>query len=78
MNQTFRKIIHRYTVEFEQDEESGNWGAFAVDLPIVAAGGDTFEEVEQKMDEGILLHIQGLKEDGLLVPEPSGEFRVIE
>lgn len=77
MNPTYRKIIDRYTVDFEQDGESGNWGAFVVDLPVVAAGGRTAEEVEQKIQVGIALHIESLKADGLPVPEPTGQFRVI-
>lgn len=66
-----------YTVIFEQTKDG--WGAYAPDLPGLGVVGDTMGEAEQLIREGIALHIAGLIEDGLPVPEPvtrSAEVRV--
>ncbi len=33
--------------------------------------GATAEETEERLREAIELHVEGMREDGLLVPEPS-------
>jgi len=48
-----------------------NYSAYVPDLPGCVAAGDTREEVEASIREAIALHISGLREDGLPVPEPS-------
>jgi len=48
-----------------------NYSAYVPDLPGCVAAGDTCEEVEASIREAIALHISGLREDGLPVPEPS-------
>jgi predicted RNase H-like HicB family nuclease len=62
--------MHGYNVVFEHVSE-GNWGAYAPDLPGLGVGGSSKEEVEQKIQEGIVIHLQGLKEDGLPIPTPN-------
>ncbi len=57
-----------YAVIYERT--SDGWGAYAPDLPGLGVVGDTLEEVEQLIREGMALHIAGLIEDGLPVPEP--------
>jgi predicted RNase H-like HicB family nuclease len=59
-----------YTVIYEHESE-GNWGAYVPDLPGLGVGGETKEVVEKLIQEGIVLHIRGLKEDGLPVPAPT-------
>ncbi len=49
----------------------GGWGAYVPDLPGLGVGGETFEDVERLIAEGIVIHIEGLKEDGLPIPEPT-------
>ena len=58
-----------YLVIFEQAEDGG-WGAYAPDLPGLGVIGETRSETEQLIREGIVLHIAGLREDGLPIPEP--------
>jgi predicted RNase H-like HicB family nuclease len=41
------------------------------DLPGCAATGQTIEETEQQIREAIDLHLRGMREDGLPIPEPS-------
>lgn len=59
----------RYAVVIEKAE--GNYSAFVADLPGCVAVGDTVEEVEREIRDAIRFHIEGLKEDGLPVPEPT-------
>jgi predicted RNase H-like HicB family nuclease len=66
----------RYAVVIEQTDKS--YGAYVPDLPGCVAVGDTFEEVEQLIQEAIEFHIEGLKEDGLPIPEPKTRCEYIE
>ena len=58
----------RYAVVIEQ--ANGNLSAYVPDLPGCVATGDTVEVVEANIREAIRLHIEGLREDRLPVPEP--------
>ena len=59
-----------YTVIYERGDDGG-WGAYAPDLPGLGVVGDSLEEAEQLMREGISIHIAGLREFGYPVPEPK-------
>ncbi|MEW6771864.1 MAG: type II toxin-antitoxin system HicB family antitoxin [Bacillota bacterium] len=61
--------MYRFLVVIEKAD--GNYSAYSPDLPGCVATGATPEETKQRMAEAIALHIQGLREDGLTVPEPS-------
>jgi predicted RNase H-like HicB family nuclease len=61
----------RYAVVIEKAE--GNYSAYVPDLPGCIATGDTVEEVESEIREAIEFHIEGLREDGLSVPEPTSK-----
>lgn len=55
-------------------EETGTgYSAYSPDLPGCASTGRTREEVEANMREAIQFHIDGLKQEGYEVPEPSTE-----
>jgi predicted RNase H-like HicB family nuclease len=58
----------RYLIVIEKGQ--GNYGAYAPDLPGCIAVGDTPEETERLMREAIELHLRGLREDGLPIPQP--------
>ena len=61
-----------WTVVYEQT--ATGWSAFVPALPAlpgVAAAGDTREETEQLIGEAIALHVHGLAEDGLPIPDPD-------
>jgi predicted RNase H-like HicB family nuclease len=58
----------RYAIVIEKAD--GNYCAYVPDLPGVATG-DTIESVEGEIRDAIRFHIEGLKHDGLPVPEPS-------
>ena len=69
--------MRRYLVVIEQAD--GNLSAYSPDLQGCVATGKTREEVEANMREAIRLHIAGLQEDGLPVPEPrsSADYVVV-
>jgi predicted RNase H-like HicB family nuclease len=66
----------RYAVIVEEGESS--FGAYVPDLPGCAAVGETREEALQLIQEAIEFHIEGLREDGQPVPEPSSSIEYIE
>lgn len=66
----------RYAVIIEKSSEG--FGAYVPDLPGVGVAGDSVEEVRQLIREAIDLHLEGLKEDGQPMPEPSVEIDYVE
>lgn len=61
--------MYRFLVVIEK--ANGNYSAYSPDLPGCIATGKTVEETEKNMHEAIQLHIRGLLEDGLPIPEPQ-------
>ena len=59
----------RYAVVIEK--AGGNYSAYVPDLPGCVATGETVALVEEEIREAIRFHIDGLKADGLKVPEPT-------
>jgi predicted RNase H-like HicB family nuclease len=59
----------RFAVVIEKAE--GNYSAYVPDLPGCVATGATVEEVEREIRDAIRLHIDGLREDALPVPQPT-------
>lgn len=70
--------MHRFLVVIEK--ANGNYSAYSPDLPGCVAAGITREEAEKNMHEAVEMHVRGLLEDGLPVPESSSfaEFVAIE
>jgi predicted RNase H-like HicB family nuclease len=48
-----------------------NYSAYSPDLPGCVATGETIEETEKNMYEAIDLHIQGMIEDNMTIPEST-------
>jgi predicted RNase H-like HicB family nuclease len=61
--------MHRFLVVIEKANE--NYSAYSPDLPGCVATGASREEVERNMHEAIEMHVRGLLEDNLPVPESS-------
>ena len=57
---------------------AGNYGAYVPDLPGCVATGATVEETERLLREAIALHLEGMREDGLSIPEPSSVVDYVE
>lgn len=66
----------RYAIVIEKGQTS--YGAYVLDLPGCVAVGETIEEVRQLIQETIVFHPEGLKEDGLSVPEPISICEYVE
>ena len=67
----------KYAIVIEKTPGS-NYSAYVPDLPGCIATGDTLAEVKYLMQEGIAFHLEGMREDGLPIPEASTEVDVIE
>lgn len=59
----------QYAMIIEKGER--NYSAYLPDLPGCIATGATIGEVKQRMHLAVELHLQGMREDGLPIPEPS-------
>jgi predicted RNase H-like HicB family nuclease len=66
----------RYAIVIEKGE--GNYSAYVPDLPGCVAVGDTIEEVEREIQEAIEFHLEGMREDGLPIPEPSSKVNYVD
>jgi predicted RNase H-like HicB family nuclease len=66
----------RYAIVIEKAEN--NYSAYVPDLPGCVATGDTFQEVESQIREAITFHLDGLREDGLVIPPPSSVVEYLE
>jgi predicted RNase H-like HicB family nuclease len=60
----------KYAIVIEKVQGS-NYSAFVPDLPGCVATGQTREEVERLIQEGIEFHLEGMREDGDPIPEPT-------
>ena len=65
-----------YAIVIEKGENS--YGAYVPDLPGCVAVAETLEEVKQLIVEAIAFHIEGLKEEGLPIPEPISQCEYVE
>ena len=68
--------MHRFLVVLEKAGRI--YSAYSPDLPGCVATGDTPEETERAMHEAVHLHMRGLLEDGLPVPEPQSSADYVE
>jgi predicted RNase H-like HicB family nuclease len=66
---------HRFLVVVE--DAGANYSAYSPDLQGCVATGTTREDAEQSMYEAIQLHIEGLREDGLPIPESSSHAEYV-
>lgn len=66
----------RYAVIVEEGERS--FGAHVPDLPGCAAVAESREEVLELIQEAIEFHLEGLREDGEPIPEPSSSVEYVE
>ncbi len=66
----------KYLVVIEPTDTG--FSAYSPDLPGCVSTGATREEVERNMQEAIELHLEGLREEGYPVPEPSTSSAYVE
>lgn len=68
--------MRRYLIVIERGDR--NYSAFVPDLPGCVATGKTRTEVLRQMQGAIEMHLGGLREDSLEIPEPSTDADWIE
>src|SRR5919204_2025314 len=61
--------MSEYLVVIEHEGDS--WGAYCPDLPGVGVVGDSQDEVEKLIREAIAFHLDGLRQAGEPIPEPT-------
>jgi len=61
--------MSEYLVVIEHEGET--WGAFCPDLPGVGVVGHSKEEVERLIREAVAFHLDGLRQAGEPIPEPT-------
>lgn len=61
--------MRRFLIVIEKAGE--NYSAYSPDLPGCVAAGATREEAEKNMYEAIEMHVRGLQEDNLPIPEST-------
>ncbi len=61
----------RYLIVIE--ETNDGFSAYVPDLPGCISVGTTRSEIENNIQEAIIFHLEGMKEDGLKIPVPKTE-----
>jgi len=61
--------MRRFLIIIEKAEN--NFSAYSPDLPGCIATGATREDAEKNMYDAIEMHVRGLQEDNLPIPESS-------
>ena len=66
----------KYAVVIEKARN--NYSAYIPDLPGCVATGKTRTEVARQIREAIAFHLEGLREDGIPIPEAETSMEVVE
>jgi predicted RNase H-like HicB family nuclease len=66
----------RYAIVIEK--AMNNYSAYVPDLPGCVSTGATLPEVEKSIREAIEFHLDGLREDGEPIPEPTSRVDYVE
>ncbi len=61
--------MHRFLIVIEKAGD--NYSAYSPDLPGCIATGATRQDAEKNMSEAVKMHVAGLLEDNLPVPEST-------
>lgn len=66
----------KYLIVIEKSDTG--YSAYSPDLPGCVSTGTSLEETEQNMQEAIKFHIDGLKEEGYDIPQPTSRSSYVE
>lgn len=69
-------MSRKYAVIYERGPAS--IGAYVPDLPGCVAAAETMEEVQKLIREAIQVHLDGMAEDGLAIPEPGTRCEYVD
>jgi predicted RNase H-like HicB family nuclease len=53
------------------EKTSTGYSTYSLDLPGCVAAAGTKDEVQREMKDAIAFHLDGLKEEGMAIPEPN-------
>lgn len=67
--------MKKYLVIFEKTDTG--YSAYVPDLPGCVASGSDKQQTEQFIREAIIFHIEGLKLEGLAIPESRSESELL-
>ncbi len=67
--------MRRYAVVIEKAGK--NYSAYVPDLPGCVATGPTARAAESEIRKAIRLHIEGLREDGHEIPDPTSRTKYV-
>ena len=69
--------MHRYLIIIKGHRE--NYSAFSPDVPgCIATGAETARRSRTGISFALRMHLEGLKEDGLPIPQPSASVGYVE
>ena len=68
--------MHKYLIIIEKTDTG--FSSYSPDLPGCVSTGATRAEVETNMREAIEFHLDGMREEGFSIPEPSSESTYLE
>lgn len=74
--ETCRTQMSRYLIVIESTPTG--FSAYSPDLPGCVSTGETRDDVERNMREAIEFHVDGMREEGLPVPEPRSDAAFCE
>jgi predicted RNase H-like HicB family nuclease len=63
--------LKQYLVVIEKARR--NYSAYLPDVPGCVATGKTVKEVKENIAEALKFHLNGLAEDGIMIPDPSAK-----
>ena len=66
----------RYAIVIEK--AGHNFSGYVPDLPGCVATGQTVEVTEKLLREAIVLHLEGMREDGLAAPRPTSQVDYVD
>jgi predicted RNase H-like HicB family nuclease len=69
-------MTNRYAVVFEKSNTG--YGAYVPDLPGCVAVAPTLDETEVLIREAIKFHLEGVREDGDVIPAPTTFAEMVE
>ena len=69
------RLDYPFQVRPLTEEDGGGYLIEFPDLPGCVAVGDTIEETQREIQEAIEFHLEGLRADGLPVPEPTSRVQ---
>jgi predicted RNase H-like HicB family nuclease len=67
--------MKEYAAVFERT--STGWSAYVPDLPGLGVAAKTLPQTKQLLREAIEMHIAGMREDGLPIPEPQTQVMLL-